>query len=118
MPAAMQKAQKEAAKEPMPRLEAKVRVYHEIKGKAEVLGFADLVIAGAFVIKDITILMARPEAGQGEPAPFVSFPSRKGTGANQDRWFDVAHPITAEARERAKEAILLAYDEAAAKALS
>ena len=94
----------------LPKLEAKVRLYRDAQGRAELLGFADLVIAEAFVIKGIRIVAVKGEEGTpGEP--FISFPSRKGTG--QDKYFDVAHPITAEAHQRAKEVVLEAYQLAA-----
>jgi DNA-binding cell septation regulator SpoVG len=94
-------------------LEAKIRLYHETQGKAELLGFADLVIGEAFVIKGIRIVAVKNAEGErGEP--FVSFPSRKGAG--QDKYFDIAHPITPEAHQRSKEVILAAYREASAQA--
>jgi len=50
------------------------------------------------VIKGIRVLK-RNEPGDDEP--FVVFPAEKGKGTSQDRWFDVAHPVTAEARAAA-----------------
>ena len=97
----------------LPKLHATVRVFHDIKGRAEILGFADLVIGDAFVIKDIRIILAKTEKGPSEP--FVSFPSKKGSGTAQEKYFDIAHPITTEAYQTAKDLILRAYDEAAAK---
>lgn len=98
----------------LPSLETTVKVYHDANGSHELLGFADLVIGGAFVIKGIRILMGKPKDGK-PGGPFLSFPARKGTGASQDKYFEVAHPITASAREAAKQSVLRAYQEAQPK---
>lgn len=99
----------------LPKLETKVRLYHDVSGERGLLGFADLVIGGVFVIKGIRILMAKPR--EDKPGgPFISFPSRKGSGEAQDRYFDIAHPITAEAHQAVKEIILKAYQEESQKA--
>lgn len=90
-------------------LQAHVRLYHDgSERRTELLAFAELVIGGAFVIKDIRVLRTRGEGGE----PFIGFPSRKGTGASADKFFEVAHPVTAEARQAAKEAVLRAWREA------
>ncbi|MBU1213485.1 MAG: SpoVG family protein [Alphaproteobacteria bacterium] len=102
-----------------PELATKVRVYHaEGKGKADLLGFADLVIGGAFVIKSIRILRVNPEKAGGEVcAPFISFPSRRsGRSEEEMRYVDVAHPITSEAYHAAAKLILDHYRQAAANA--
>ena len=99
----------------LPRMEAKVRLYHDATGQAELLGFAELVIASAFVIKGIRILLAKPREDR-PGGPFISFPSRRGNGASQDRYFEVAHPITASAREAARDLVLKTYEEEAGKA--
>jgi stage V sporulation protein G len=95
------------ATETLPKLEAKVRLYHDAGGHRELLGFADLTIAEAFVIRSIRVLMSKPKEGR-PGGPFISFPSRKG---GQDKYFEIAHPITAEARQAAKESVLRAYEE-------
>lgn len=94
----------------VPRLEAKVRLYSgSNNGKADLLGFAELVIAGAFVIKDIRILQSKDK---GKGGVFVSFPSKKGTGDRESEYFDIAHPITIEAYDKARQAIVEAFDRA------
>jgi stage V sporulation protein G len=95
----------------VPGLAARVKVFRDDSGKATLLGFADLTIAEAFVIKGIRILATKEDGGEGRP--FVSFPCRKGP---QDKYFDVAHPITAAARQRALDVILASYGEAAGPA--
>ena len=91
----------------MPKLDARVRPFEDSSGRAtKLLAFAELTIADAFVIKGIRVLK-RGEPGDDEP--FVVFPAEKGKGAAQDRWFDVAHPVTAEARAAASALVLERY---------
>lgn len=91
----------------LPKLESKVKLYHAENGNAETLGFADVVIADSFVIKGVRILRSK-ESG----VPFISFPARKGTGAQEGKFFDIAHPITAQARAAVHDAVLAAYEKA------
>ena len=95
----------------VPKLDVRVRVHHDDSGKAELLGFADLVIAGSFVVKGLKILKTKGDAK--EPGSvFVGYPSRKGTGESEGRYFEVAHPVTAAMRTAVTEAVLKAYPEA------
>ena len=88
----------------LPKLDARVRPFMDSSGRpTKLLAFAELTIADAFVIKGIRVLK-RQEAGDDEP--FVVFPAEKGKGAAQDRWFDVAHPVTTEARAAATALVL------------
>jgi DNA-binding cell septation regulator SpoVG len=73
------------------------------------MAFAELMIADAFVIKGIRVLK---KAEPGNDEPFVVFPAEKGKGATADRWFDLAHPITAEARTASIGLILEKYQQA------
>ena len=99
----------------LPKLEAKVRLYRAEGGETQLLGFADLLIAESFVIKGLRIMMSKPR--EDKPGgPFISFPSRKGTGASEDKYFEVAHPVTAEARAAVKELVLNAYEAEVRKA--
>ena len=80
----------------MPKLDVRVRPFMDSSGRpTKLLAFAELTIADAFVIKGIRVLK---KAEPGNDEPFVVFPAEKGKGATADRWFDLAHPITAEAR--------------------
>ena len=82
--------------EAMPKLDARVRPFSDPSDRpTKLLAFAELVIGDAFIIKNIRVLKSP------ENEPFVVFPAEKGKGATADRWFDVAHPITAEARTAA-----------------
>lgn len=102
-------------KENAPQLDAKIKVFRGQRGKTDLLGFADLIIAGAFVIRGIRILRLNPERAGGEVSePFISFPSRKAEQDGQTRYFDVAHPITAEAYQAAVRLIMSRYQAEAA----
>lgn len=93
--------------EPLPKLDARVRLYQDPSDRpTKLLAFAELMIADAFVIKGIRVL-GKTEPGNDEP--FVVFPAEKGKGATADRWFDLAHPVTAEARTAALTLILDKY---------
>jgi DNA-binding cell septation regulator SpoVG len=87
----------------MPKLDARVRPFVDSSDRpTKLLAFAELTIADAFVIKGIRVLK-REEGGED---PFVVFPAEKGKGSAGDRWFDVAHPVTAEARAAATALVL------------
>jgi len=98
----------------MPDLEPRVKVCRTpvACGSAQVLGFAELVIGGVFVIRDIRILKV---AKEGEDLVFVAFPSRRWNG-EEKKYYDVAFPITSESYRAATSTILKAFEEAAAKA--
>ena len=97
----------------VPPLQTTVKLYRDAGGPSELLGFAEIVIAGSFVIKGIRIIMGKPK--EDKPGgPFISFPAQKGRGAAADKWFEVAHPVTAEARKAVQECVLSAYAKAAA----
>lgn len=96
----------------IPTLEAIVRPHKDESGRStKLLAFAELTIGGAFVIKSIRILAHTHELDDSDP--FVVFPAEKGKGETDDRWYDIAHPCTAEARAAAVETILAAYARAA-----
>jgi stage V sporulation protein G len=97
----------------VPKLETTVKLYREPGGPSDLLGFADVVIASSFVIKGLRIIMGKPKDDK-PGGPFISFPAKKGNGAAADKWFEIAHPITAEARKAVQECVLSAYAKAAA----
>ena len=91
----------------LPKLEARVRPHQDPSDRpTKLMAFAELMIADAFVIKGIRVLK-KEEPGNDEP--FVVFPAERGKGATADRWFDLAHPVTAEARSAAIGQILEKY---------
>jgi stage V sporulation protein G len=92
----------------LPKLDARVRPFEDHSDRpTKLLAFAELTIADAFVIKGIRVLKREGEGSDGEP--FVVFPAEKGKGTAQERWFDVAHPVTAEARAAASALVLERY---------
>ena len=96
----------------LPKLDVRVRPFEDASGRpTKLLAFAELVIADSFVIKGIRVLK-RAEAEEGGDDAFVVFPAEKGKGAAQDRWFDVAHPVTAEARTASTALVLERYRQA------
>lgn len=99
--------------ESLPKLDARVKPYQDASDRpTKLLAFAELMIADAFVIKGIRVLK-RAEPGDDEP--FVVFPAEKGRGTASDRWFDLAHPVTAEARSAATCLILERYRQVSAE---
>ncbi len=104
----------------MPDLEPRVKVCRQplAYGSAQLLGFAELVIGGAFVIRDIRILKV---AKEGEESTFVAFPSRRwnnrgGEDGEEKKYYDVAFPITSQSYREATGLIMKAFEEASAKA--
>jgi DNA-binding cell septation regulator SpoVG len=97
----------------IPTLEARVRRFDDNTGKRmRLLAFAELTIAGAFTIKSIRIL-AKREGTDEERHPYVVFPAeRRKTSDVRDKWYDVAHPCTPEARAAAMAVILAEYTRA------
>ena len=99
-------------------LEARVKLCSQplAYGSAQLVAFAELVIGGAFVIRDIRILRV---AKDGEESTFVAFPSRRwnagDNGAGEGaKYYDVAFPITAQAYQEATGSLLLEYERLAA----
>ena len=89
----------------LPTLDARIRLYNDNSAReTKLLAFADLIIADQFVIKGIRIL--KKDAGL-----FIGFPCEP-AGKMKDRWYDIAHPLTPEAR-KASEAIIFTRYEAA-----
>ncbi|HWH72590.1 MAG TPA: septation regulator SpoVG [Candidatus Sulfotelmatobacter sp.] len=74
---------------------------HETKLKAQ----ASVVFDGQFVVHELRVV-------EGINGLFVAMPGRK---TAEGTYKDVAHPITAEAREMVQKAVLEAFLEAEAK---
>lgn len=86
----------------IPSLEARVRTHEDKSGRqVQHVGFAELTIGGSFVIKGIRIMK-----GPRDPEPFVVFPAEQIKASGSERWYDVAHPATKEARAAATKVIL------------
>ncbi len=96
----------------LPDIKAAVRIFESEAGAAALLGFADLTVGGAFTIRSIRILRSKSDEG-GQPGHiFLSFPAKPGKGEKQNQWYEIACPVTTEARRAAQEAILAAYEKA------
>lgn len=92
----------------IPTLEARIHLHDDRSNRrTKMLAFVELTIGGAFVIKSIRLLAHRDATGHDEP--FIVFPADRGTQESSDRYYDVAHPCTAEARTEAVRVIMHAY---------
>ncbi len=98
----------------IPELKANIRLHEDrTTHPTRLLAFAELTIAGCFVIKGIRILQRTDKSNiPGDEAPFVVFPAERRVTAGSNRWYDLAHPTTTEAREAAVRVIMDAYDKA------
>lgn len=93
--------------ETLPALEARVRPHIDDSGRnMRLLAFAELTIGGAFVIKNIRVYRMIDEPSED---PFIVFPAERAHPDAADRWYDVAHPCTIQARMAATKIILDAY---------
>ena len=99
--------------EPIPTLEVRVRRFDDVTdNRVQLLAFAELTIGGAFTIKSIRIL-AKREGTDEERHPYVVFPAERRKAPDvRDKWYDVAHPCTPEARAAAMAVILAEYTRA------
>ncbi len=74
-----------------------------VKSEGRTRAIASVTFDNAFVVKELKVV-------EGPGGLFVSMPSRK-VGTNGYR--DIAHPITAEARQEIHAAVMKAYEEQA-----
>lgn len=72
-----------------------------VNNDGKVRAYATIVIDGAFAVHGLRVM-------EGPNGYWVAMPAEK----RGDEYRDVAHPITAEARERIQEHVLSAYLEA------
>lgn len=72
--------------------------------KGPVLAYANVILAGKFIIRGITLLETE-KSGR-----FISMPSRR-LRADKKSFRDTCHPLNAEVRNELTEAIFAAYDE-------
>jgi stage V sporulation protein G len=68
-------------------------------GEGRVRAIASITIDGAFVVNDLRVV-------DGPSGLFVSMPSRRRASGE---YYDIAHPITAAAREQVQHAVLEEY---------
>ncbi|HEX6989216.1 MAG TPA: septation regulator SpoVG [Bacillota bacterium] len=70
-----------------------------ITGDERVRAVASITIDDAFAVHDLRVV-------EGDKGLFVSMPSRRRLSGD---YYDVAHPVTAEARQQVQQAVLEAY---------
>ncbi|MFO7245664.1 MAG: septation regulator SpoVG [Thermaerobacter sp.] len=70
-----------------------------ITGDERVRAVASITIDDAFAVHDLRVV-------QGDKGLFVAMPSRRRASGE---YYDVAHPVTAEARQLIQQAVLAAY---------
>jgi len=63
--------------------------------------FADVSFAGVFIVKGLKVV-------EGKKGMFVGMPARMG---KDNKWHDIAYPVTKEFRETLNEIVLGAYEE-------
>lgn len=91
-------------------MDLNVTVYKRDDKDSKVKASVSVVIDNAIVIKDIRIV-------EGSKGLFVSMPSREkrtkdNAASDKKEYIDIAHPISAEARETLINAIMEAYENA------
>lgn len=79
-----------------------------IRGKGDhnnkaVLGFAEVVISDALVIRNIKIIKSK-----GGKRKLLSFPAQMTKGSK--RWYDICYPINKNTRDYFEKVIFNAYD--------
>lgn len=72
--------------------------------KGPVLGYANVILAGKFIIRGITLLETEKNGR------FISMPSRRLRNSRKS-FRDTCHPLNSEVRNELTEAIFEAYDE-------
>lgn len=76
------------------------------KGDSNVKALATVTIDNQFAIHGLKVV-------EGKKGDFIAYPSQKKADGS---YADVAHPVTAEARQAVNDAVIAAYDKAREKA--
>lgn len=79
-----------------------------VSGEGRVRAVASITLNNAFAVHDVRLV-------EGEKGLFVSMPSRRRVSGE---YYDVAHPITAEARSAIHKAVIKAFGEQIQQAAS
>jgi stage V sporulation protein G len=75
---------------------------------SKTLALASITLNDEFVITGLKVV-------QGNNGIFIAMPSRKSTSENSDKkYYDIAFPITKNAREEIQNAVISKYDESLA----
>lgn len=86
-------------------IDIKVKIDKLMNGDSTTKAFASVTIGGAFAVHDIRI--SEKEEKLTVSMPFRSYKTGEGT-----RYLDTFHPITAEARNVLRNAVIEAYEQA------
>ena len=73
--------------------------------KAPVLAYANIVLAGKFIIRGVTLLETEKNGR------FISMPSRRVRSEEKKTYRNYCHPLTAEFRDELTQTVFEAYDE-------
>jgi stage V sporulation protein G len=76
-----------------------VRMRRDSEGEGKVRARCSVVLDGEFVVHGVKLV-------EGENGLFVSMPARR---TSKGRYVEVAHPLTAEMREKIREAVERSY---------
>ena len=81
-------------------IEIRVERIHKLDGDGSLKGFADISVAGSFIIKGLRIVA-------GEEGLFVSMPREKGKNG---RWYNTVDLVNKALQEKLASLVLSAYE--------
>lgn len=82
-------------------IEIRVERIHRLDGDGSLRGFADISIAGTFLIKGVRIV-------SGKEGLFVSMPREQG---KDGKWYDTVRLLNKALKEKLTDIVLSAYEE-------
>lgn len=81
-----------------------IKIFPIKNSNTKTLAFARVVIADQIAIGDIKVI-------EGQNGLFIGMPSREGQSqSGEKKYFDIAYPVTKEAREELQNLVLEAYE--------
>ena len=82
-------------------VEVRVERIHRLDGEGSLKGFADISIAGTFLVKGLRIVA-------GKEGLFVSMPRKQGKDGN---WYNTVYLLNKALKEKLADIVLSAYEE-------
>ena len=82
-------------------VEVRVERIHKLDGEGSLKGFADISIAGTFLVKGLRIVA-------GKEGLFVSMPRKQGKDGN---WYNTVYLLNKALKEKLADIVLSAYEE-------
>jgi len=82
-------------------IEIRVERIHRLDGEGPLRGFADISIAGTFLIKGLRIV-------SGKEGMFVGMPRKQGKDGS---WYNTVHLLNKALKEKLADIVLSAYEE-------